>query len=149
MDNFGAEIEGMKELEKKLDRLVAQAPKKVVSSALRRSAKRTKVRLLSMISGFVVKVQTGSYLNAWKKARIRSSGGRGGYIRLGISMPTREEFGIDQKDKHFYPMALEYGSSKMEARPHIRPAVDNYKSSEISAIARDIKAGIEKEASKR
>jgi hypothetical protein len=149
MDSFGAELEGMKKLEKKLDRLVAQAPKKVVASALRRSAKRTKIRLLAMISGLIVKIQTGSYLKAWKKARIRSSGGRGSFIRLGISMPTREDFGIDQKDKHFYPMALEYGSSKMGARPHMRPAIDNFRTSEINAIARDVKTGIEKEASKR
>ena len=149
---IGAELEGVEELQKKLDRLVKQAPKKVVSSALRKSAKRTKPRILSLISGAVLNIRTGDYFKAWARSKIRSAGRLpGGFVRVGIVWPTRQELGISPDDKYFYPTALEYGTKdgRLRARPHLRPAIDNYKSSEYKAIAKDIKQGIEKEAMRK
>lgn len=138
---------GDKALQRRLQRVATTTQRKIVRQALRASAKRIKPYVLQNIQSKLGQ-RTGAYYKAWKRAKIRSGATRRGMIRLGIAMPTREEFGIAPGDKYFYPAALEYGQKRgnrhVPARPHIRPAVDNNKGREFRQISRDIGRGITK-----
>ncbi len=50
--------------------------------------------------------------------------------------------------RYFYPAALEYGTSKMKARPFVRPAWDSKKNQALAVVLGGIREGIEREASK-
>ncbi len=136
---------GDKALERKLAGLVAAAEKKIVSQALRKSAKRIKKRIIDKVSGFPVGVVTGNYKAAIKASKVRAGKRKRGMIRVGLTRPAEARQAIQQN-------ALEYGRTRggrpMAARPHVRPAVDEDKANEQKRIGRDIGAGIVREAKK-
>lgn len=139
---------GDKDLQRQLNRLEKRSATKVVTQALRASAKRTKTRLIQNLSGDPVGVRTGELRRAFQGAKIRAGKRRRGLIRLGIVVPSRDELGISASDPHFYPYAVEYGHGAVQARPYIRPAVDEHYDAEIAAIGRDIGKRITKAARK-
>jgi hypothetical protein len=124
---------GDRELERKLRTLAGPMQRKIVRAALRESAKRTLPRVISNLSGEPVGVRTGTLRAAFAAQKVRAGRSRRG-IRLGITFPTRDELGIAPDDPYFYPAAVEYGHSGVAARPFLRPAVDNHRSAELSAI---------------
>lgn len=138
---------GVPELEKALKRLEARTQKKIVRKALRESAKRTKARVIDNLSGNKVQVRTGQLREAFEKAPIRGSTRRG-FIRVGVVFPERDALGIDAKDKHYYPTAVEYGHGSVPPYPFLRPAIDEHKEGEFRKIGKDIGDGIEREAGK-
>lgn len=147
---FDVDTSDIKSFEKQLDKMVRNAPKKVVAPALRKSAKRAKNRIITKISGEIININTGNFLRAWSGAKIRvGRGNRRDFVRLGISVPDREAFGISADDKHFYPYALEYGTATMPARPHMRTSIDDYRTRELPLIGKDIADGIEKHLKKK
>lgn len=138
---------GVPELEKALKRLEAKVQKKIVRQALRKSAKRTKDRIVDNLSGEKVQVRTGQLREAFKRAAIRGHTRRH-LIRVGVVFPERDALGIDPNDKHYYPMAVEFGHGKVRPYPFLRPAIDEHETAEKRRIGRDIGNGIEREAGK-
>lgn len=139
---------GDRELSRMLAKLPMAAQKKVIRPALRKAAKRVHEYVIRNISGVPVAVRTGRYLTAWAHSKVRTASYTRNLIRLGLNWPLREELGIHPSDKFFYPTAIEYGHKRAPPHPHLRPAVDVHKQSEHRRIARDIGAGIVKQAKK-
>lgn len=133
---------GDKALERKLARLPGTVQKKVVRQAMRKSAKRVHAKLLSKVNGFPVGVVTGQYKAAVAKAKPRAGKRSRSLIQMVIPRPAEAEDAITQG-------ALEYGRSNMAARPHVRPAVDEDIAANRAQIARDIAAGIVREAKRK
>ncbi len=149
-------ILGDKELEKKLAALGSEAAqKKAVRPALRKSIKRIRTRVIQHLSGLPVQPQTGRLLVGMASVKPQSLRRSRGTLGVVLPFPSREQLGIDPKDKYFYPAAVEYGhvrgAGKSAAPPHpfIRPAVDNNSERELSLIAADIGKGIIKQAMKK
>lgn len=138
---------GVPELEKELRRLEDKTQRKIVRQALRKSAKRTKDRIIDNLSGEKVQVRTGQLRQAFKDAPIRGTTRRG-FTRVGVVFPERGALGIDAKDKHYYPTAVEYGHGTVPPHPFLRPAIDEHKQSEFDRIGKDIGKAIEREAGK-
>jgi hypothetical protein len=140
-------VHGVRELERALLKLVGRAENKVIAQALRKSAVRARDRVVENLSGNKVQVQTGVLRGAFQKAKIRGSTKRG-FIRRGVVFPERDQLGISADDPNYYPIAVEYGHGNVDAYPYLRPAIDEHKASEYRLLARDIGAGIEKQAGK-
>lgn len=138
---------GVPELERKLRNLAQQVQRKIVRQALRKSAVRTKKRVVDNLSGDKVQVQTGNLRGAFRDAKIRGTTRRG-MIRVGIVFPERDKLGIAPDDPYYYPTAVEYGHGNVPAYSYMRTAIDDHKKKEYDQIAKDIGAGIEKEAGK-
>lgn len=139
---------GDKALQRKLNRMVDRAQKKIVRSALRKGAKRTHQRIIQNIQQQNL-VDSGTMLAAFKKMKIRQQSKRPRtLIRVGPVWPERADLGIDAGDKYYYPTAVEYGHGNVKAKPFVRPAVNNHKDEERRAIGNDIRTGIMKEARK-
>jgi HK97 gp10 family phage protein len=134
------QVLGLENLERKWRNMDAKVQRKILATAARNSAKRTKDRMVENLSGHPVGVVTGRTREAFKKARIRSGSRSRNFIRVGPVIPTREELGIPPwpEEKSFYPFALEYGTSRMAARPFIRPAIDNHVREELNAVAAEV-----------
>ena len=139
---------GVPALERALRNLAPVAERKVVRQALRKSAVRAKKRIVDNLSGVKVQVQTDTLRPAFKKAKIRGETKRG-RIRVGVVFPERDQLGIGPDDKHYYPIAVEFGHGNVPPHPFLRPAIDEHKASEYRLIARDIGNGIEKQAGKK
>lgn len=141
-DTFDISMLGDKELVRALDKLQRKDAARILRQELRKSAGRTKTRLLRNLSGYPVAVDTGTTRDAFKKARVKSARARRGDIRLGIEMPARADLGISPTDKFYYPTAIEYGYDGVPARPFMRPAVDEHKEDEYRRIGGAIAAKI-------
>lgn len=139
---FDISILGDRALQRKLNQLERKEARKIVSRALRNSAKRVRPEVANRAP-----VDTGTLRDAMSRAKIRvqKSNVRGG-VRLGIVMPSREDLGIAPDDKGYYPFSLEYGQENAAARPYIRPTVDRMTPSEHRKIGRDIGKAIERRA---
>jgi len=137
---------GDEALSKLLARLSGPVQRRVVSKAMRASAKRIQGHVVSNLSGSPVHVRSGDLRAAFSGARVRAGKGKRGVIRLGIEWPTRDKLGIAADDPYFYPTAIEYGHARASAKPFMRPAVDDHESEEHRRIGSEIGAGIESEA---
>jgi len=133
-------------LQRRLSNLVGKTQKKIVRQALRKEAKETKKRIVSNIK-ILGLIDSGTMLQAYQNTKVRSTSKRN-FIRLGPENPKRDELGIRANDKYYYPYAVEFGHAGAKAHPFIRPAVDEYKTSSIKSIGRDIGSGIEREGRK-
>lgn len=141
-----ADIEGLAQLERKLKGLEPKVRNKVIRKAIRNGAKRAKERIITNIKSQGL-INTGAMLRAFQAAKIRSaSRSPRNLIRIGPVMPDRNDLGIPEGVKGFYPTALEYGAPHMAAKPFIRPAIDQNAETEQRKIGREIGDGIEKEA---
>jgi hypothetical protein len=137
---------GFEESEKKLHRLQEKVQKKIVSGALRKEARRAKQRIAENIKRLNL-IDSGMLLAGYEAAPIKSQG-KPGLIRVGVVNPTREALGIDPDDKYYYPYAVEFGHAGADAKPFIRPAIDNHKRESYRQIGGDIGKSIEREALK-
>ena len=146
---------GSEALSKAMAALPARVQKKLVRSSLRDSAKRHRsyvvrqslaLRGRTQRSGRERLLQLAEY---FETADVRSAGNRK-LIRVGLTFPSRDELGVDAKDKNYWPSAIEYGSPAhgIPAHPYMRPAVDENKTTELTILARDIGDDIETEMQK-
>jgi len=149
-DGISFEVVGEADLRRKLDALMRVAPKKVISGALRKSAKRLKVDVVAKLSSAGIHTRTGRYAKGLAGMKIRSLSRSRVRTIISLVFPERDLLGISPNDKHYFPAALEYGGgpgkSQPRPHPHIRPAVDENADRELRQIAVDIKNGIEAEA---
>lgn len=144
---------GDKQLERDLARFVPSAQKGILRKVLRASGKRQKARLVANLSGGVVKPESGRWLRATIAEPVRAIQRTRLRIGVAFSMPTRQQLGIDPKDKSFYPAAIEYGYTKkngdrVAAKRPIRRAVDDHAKEETAILARELGQGIERAAAK-
>lgn len=139
-------VKGFAELEKKLHRIVEKTQKTIVRGALRKEAKNVQGRIVDNIQRLDL-IDSGMMLAAFEATKIKSAA-RKGFIRVGPELPSREALGIDPKDKYYYPYAVEFGHVGADAKPFIRPAIDEHKDQSFKDIGEDIGKRIEREALK-
>jgi hypothetical protein len=155
-DFINVKLLGGQELQNMLNKLPEKAQKKVVRQSLRKSTKRIHGVMTQKLSGFPVMPQTGRLLIAMsgKKPKMHS---RRDVIRYGIPLPTRDELGIPEDDRGYYPTAVEYGHDLVRGGrvvghvpPHsyMRAAVDENVDTEFRQIGADLGKGIPKEAAR-
>lgn len=133
---------GGPELKRQLEGLKKSFAKKVVNKAARAAARPILERAKANCP-----VDTGALKKSIKMRAVRSN--RSGYAGVWIAPGTREELGIPQGAKYYYPSAVEFGrrpkgsgvsaggrtkSKKergknpgMHAKPFLRPAFDSLK----------------------
>ncbi len=131
---------GDRKLQRKLKRLPIVVQRKIVRHALREAA-----RPVLATAKALVPVDTGRLK---KSLKIRSAGKRG-QAGIVVRTGTRAELGIPEDAKYFYPAALEFGHGNVPAYPFLRPALDQNRPRALKIIARELGAGIEREAVKK
>ena len=144
---FDISVLGQRELERRLRSLDYKMQGKAVRPALRNSAKRAKERIVHNLNNDRVQRQTGTLINAFA-AQKPVSANRRGQVRVGVPLPDRSSLG-KKAEPGYYPTAVEYGhvsnlGGRVPAYPYIRPAIDEHRDAEFAAIAKDIRAGIDR-----
>lgn len=81
-----------------------------------------------------------------KKIHIKVRRSRRGMSRMAVRTGTRTQMGM-VADDFYYPGAVEFGTSEMNAQPFMRPAYDNKRGQAEATITSRIAAEIEKAAS--
>lgn len=143
-------IVGDKQLRRAFLALGVTAGRKIVSPALRRSAKNMKPLLAAAAPR-----DTGNLQSAMARAKVRSASTRRNMLRIAVLMPTRAELGIPQdaggRKYAYYPMVLEYGSVKLGIAPMrwIRDTTDWAMALEHKRLRLAIANGVTTEFKKR
>lgn len=66
-------------------------------------------------------------------------------VAMGVKTGTRKQLGISQDDKHYYPLAVEYGQSRRKdgryvpPHPYMRPALWNNEQRLITRLGRKVR----------
>lgn len=123
-------IEGAKELEKKLLSFEPKLGKKIIRQALRSGAK-----LILAEAKANVPVDTGALRDSLKVRAMRKR-----KHRYGVMVQTSEGW---FKGEQFYGAFVEFGTDKMAAQPFVRPAFDSEKEAAEKTIVDGIRQGIE------
>ena len=144
-DGFDIRVLGIPELQAQLEKLAVQTQKRVLGKAMKAGAQKVLAKAKQLCPVGPVK-QNGEHLR--DTLRVITLKGRGKFIGAAVSTGSRERLGIDPKDKHYYPMALEVGHGTVAARPYMRPALDGQRDAVIAVIADEIGKGIIQEAGK-
>lgn len=124
-------ITGAKELQAKLAKLPKKVANKIQRQGIRKGAKIIQEEARRLVP------RKSGLLRKSIKVRVPKKKRRGEII---ISVQTGS-LG-DFKGKSFYGAFVEYGTSKMAARPFMRPAADNKKQAATDAIVQSIREGI-------
>jgi len=149
---FRIELEGARELQKKLDRLEKTAGKKIVRSATRKGStvirKATQSNAKSMVGG-----EMGTLIGKNVVTRAHKKQKKGSYALWTGTRPGVDEFvhiakgKSKYKDKRTYiPAAIEYGHDNAAAIPFARSAVDSKGEQAKQTTIKEIDRGIKQEA---
>jgi HK97 gp10 family phage protein len=123
-------IDGAKELEKKLLSFEPKLGRKVVRQALRKGAK-----VIQSAAKSNVPVKSGALKKSIKVRALKKR--RQSY---GVMVATSEGW---FKGDEFYGAFLEFGTSKMPAKPFVRPAFDSEKGNAEMIVTSEIRKGIQ------
>lgn len=127
-------ISGLEPLLKKLKTLEPKIAKKVLRQSLRAGAK-----IIQTAAKAKAPVKSGQLRKAIKvRAQKRT---RRGTIGVNVSVGEKDFAG-----EVFYGSFIEFGSSKMPARPFMKPAFQENKAAALQVIQDGIAAGIEEAA---
>lgn len=129
-------IEGAKELEKKLKSFEPKLGRQIVKQALRNGAK-----VILAAAKANVPVRSGALKKSLKVRAMKKR--RHSY---GVMVATSDDW---FKGEQFYGAFLEFGTSRMAARPFVRPAFDSEKDTAEKIIINDLRQGIEKVGASR
>jgi hypothetical protein len=125
-----------------LAKLEAVTQKKIVRTAMRKSAKRVKD---AVVQEWQSHADTGRTAAAMAATRVRSGGRSRRLIRLVWPLPLRDILGIPAGSPHYYPNAVEYGHSRAPAKAYTRRTVNRVTPREHLAMGHDIGDAIERE----
>ncbi len=116
MADFSVEIVGLKELDMALTELAWPAARRALRKGMRKGANvvRDEARAKA-------RVDTG---NLKRKIRTRERSEDAGNMQFAVEVPRSA----------FYGRFLEYGTSKMEAKPFLRPAAENKTEEAVSSM---------------
>jgi len=153
-------IEGARALQRSLKRLPRDVRRRVVNRALRLGAievRDTARSLAPRDTGFLV---TKINLKVDSPSRLRSTS-LAGRVRIGVergrerpvrvlgrlrrTKRTQRGLDFDQRDPYYW-IFLEFGTSRMPARPFLTPAFEMRKFSVNETILRETRVGIERAA---
>lgn len=155
-DDFGSmEIHGLDELEAKLAEMDNDMAGKALFSALnvaltpvKKEAQQKALvakepHIMTKKGGGKVKVQPGLLSSAIRKKRLPKSEHKGEFSQ-GAVMGVYVGKGTKQKEFPNYWHFAEYGTSKQQATPYLRPAFDNNIDVMIDKFSDKLAANIEK-----
>ncbi len=123
-------IDGAKELEKKLLSFEPKLARRIVRQTLRAAAKPILAAAKANVPVLTGALKESLKLRVMKKAKHR----------YGILVATAKGW---FKGDTYYGAFVEFGTSKMAAKPFIRPAFDSEKENAERIIIDDLKQGIE------
>lgn len=129
-------IEGMDALDKAVRKLPKNVQKRVLKGALRAGG-----RVIAKDAKQRVPVNTGTLKKSIKVVAGKSK-------QNGALVFVTTSKGGGAKYDAFYSHMIEFGTSKMPARPFLRPAFDTTQQETIKAIGDALEKGILKEAAK-
>lgn len=138
---------GDKALTRKLNKLPNRVQKKVVRQSMRKAAKPLLVSIKHAIGEIRV---TGEHTDRLRKGmKIKSI--KRSRTRLGVQIvtPRRQELGIPDSKKYYWPAHIELGTSKSRPRKFMRDTVDSNRTQTMGIIQREIASGIIREAKKK
>jgi HK97 gp10 family phage protein len=136
MVGMSIKVAGLKELERKLLTFEPKLGRKIIRQALRSGAK-----VIHSAVKADVPVETGALKESLKVRAMRKR-----KHSYGVMIATSEGW---FKGDEFYGAFLEFGTSKMPARPFVRPAFDSEKDNAAKIIVNEIKQGIEQVAAEK
>lgn len=128
-------LQGDKELIAAMNALTPALEKKVLRTALRAGGKPILAQAKSNAPFKTGQTRRALKLRAMKRSRKN---------RVGVIVQTKDG---DYKGDQFYASFIEYGTSKMAAKPFMRPAFDTKKNESLQIVTREIDAGLQKVAS--
>ncbi|KNF07008.1 phage protein, HK97 gp10 family [Gottschalkia purinilytica] len=120
-------LEGMDELLRKLEDM-GNVGSRIENQALKKAAEPILQEAKSN-----VKVRTGKLKEGLKIGSVKSKNGNK-YVEIGITK--------DDTSKIFYGKFLEWGTSKMKARPFLGPAFESKKNEAKNIIKDEVKRGL-------
>lgn len=128
-------ILGDKKLQRKLKRMDTQLQKKIVRKSMQDAMKPVKsaAKAYAPVDRGLLK----------RSIRTKSKSKRG-TIRVSITTGTRDQLGIPATAKGYYPAAIEYGTRKQPAKPYMRRALTNKKTTILDDVKDGIAEGIRK-----
>ena len=135
---FDISVLGSAEIERKLGNLAVKVQRKVMRKAMRKAAKPILETAKSLVPVDEGKLRRSLKIRALKRRR--------GSFGVQVKTGTRDELGIAPDDPYYYPMAVETGTNKVAARPYLRPALKLNRTESLNILARELKAGIAREA---
>ncbi len=155
-------IAGMKELQQALETLPVDLGKKVIYAAIGgagsvvRKAAVQKVAVLDASSPMVAKGvrKPGTVKKAIRSSRSKINKGRTGLWEVIVRVKPLKKSqakklgakGANNPNDPYYWWWLEFGTSKMAARPFLRPAFETTKSAQMSVMHKRMKIGLDKAA---
>ena len=116
MADFDVQIVGLKELDRALQELAWPAARRALRKGMRKGANVVRDEARAKAPK-----KTG---NLKRKIRTRERREEGGDMRFAVEVPRSA----------FYGRFIEYGTSKMPARPFLRPAAENKTEAAVSAM---------------
>jgi HK97 gp10 family phage protein len=156
-------IAGMKELVAALDRLPAELGVKSVWSALGGAGAEVKKDAQARAPVLAQATDTrkpGTVRDAIRVSRSKINKGQRGFYEVIVRVKPLNKHkkraakaagalsGANNPDDPYYWWFLEFGTSKMAARPFLRPAFESTKTAQLSGIQRRMKAAITRHAAK-
>lgn len=121
-------VEGLVELDKSIQNLL----RNLSGSATEKAVDAAGEVILREVE-LSAPVRTGKLKASIRKCHARNRSGEGGKYTTSISVPNSKRFGIMH-----YAVFLEYGTSKMNAKPFMRPAFDKSEQKAVEAFSSEI-----------
>lgn len=128
---------GLRELDRNLARLSDKMQKKLVRSAVRKAAKPVLDRAKELVPTDTGDLRRSLKIRALKRSRRRST--------IGVQVVTGVDF---FKGEQYYGGMIEFGTSKMNAKPFLRPAADQSKGKARLIFRQELRSGIIRETRK-
>lgn len=125
------EIKGLKEIIDKLNALPPRLENKVVRASLRKG-----INQIRDLARSKAPVDTGNL----KKSIVTLGHRENGKIALKLTVRQRKS---KKAKSPYYAKFLEFGTSKMSAKPFLRPALDESEDKVLDMVIDDIKKGID------
>jgi HK97 gp10 family phage protein len=133
------DLSGHHDLDRAFRRLEGGAQRKVTTRAMRTAWRGVHAKAIAKAPVLTGKVKAGIQLRAVR--------GKRGVFGVRVVLPTREQLGLSDATKAYYPAAVEFGrrtrsGARVGARPFLRPAYDEGKEAALVTFRVELGAGI-------